>query len=307
VQLAFNDDFEDRAAGLTTHQADSRLSATIPEDGLYYLHLGDAQHRGGPAYGYRLHIDTHKPDFELRVVPSSINARAGTTVPITVHALRKNGFSGDITLALKNPPPSFTLSGGLVPAGQNAVRLTLTVPAESSDPQSLSLEGHAKIQDRDVIRPAVPADDMMQAFIYRHLVPANDLQVAVIGTPRRSTVGFVSKETVKIPVSGTAKVPANLPSRSFFGEIQVELSDPPGGIIIEDVTLGRWQGEIVLRCDDAAVQPDLQGNLIVNVFAAKTGEDSGKGKEQRKKRRILLSALPAIPFEIVAKQPPVVE
>ena len=31
----------------------------------------------------------------------------------------------------------------------------------------------------------------------------------------------------------------------------------------------------------------LKGNLIVNVFAEKTGDDSGKGKEQRKKRRIL--------------------
>jgi len=237
VQLAFNDDYEDRAAGLTTHHADSRLSATIPEDGLYYLHLGDAQHMGGDNYGYRLHVDTHKPDFELRVVPSSINARAGTTVPITVHALRKNDFSGDITLALKDPPAGFTLSGGLVAAGQDVVRLTLTVPPESSDPQSLSLEGLAKIQDRDVLRPAVPADDMMQAFIYRHLVPAKDLQVCVIGTPRRLKVGLVSKETVKIPVGGTAQVLTNLPSKSFFGEIQVELSDPPAEIAIEKVTL----------------------------------------------------------------------
>jgi hypothetical protein len=237
VQLAFNDDYEDRAAGLTTHHADSRLSATIPEDGLYYLHLGDAQHMGGDNYGYRLHIDTHKPDFELRVVPSSINARAGTTVPITVHALRKNDFSGDITLALKDPPAGFTLSGGLVAAGEHVVRLTLTVPPESSDPQSLSLEGLAKIQDRDVLRPAVPADDMMQAFIYRHLVPAKELQVCVIGTPRRLNVGLVSNETVKIPVGGTAQVLANLPSKSFFGEIQVELSDPPAGIAIEKVTL----------------------------------------------------------------------
>ncbi len=301
VQLAFNDDYEDRAAGLTTHHADSRLSATIPEDGLYYLHLGDAQQMGGDNYGYRLHIDTHQPDFELRVVPSSINARAGTTVPITVHALRKNDFSGDITLALKDPPAGFKLSGGLVAAGQDVVRLTLTVPPESSDPQRLSLEGLAKIQDRDVLRPAVPADDMMQAFIYRHLVPAKELQVCVIGTPRRLKVGLVSKETVKIPVGGTAQVLANLPSKSFFGEIQVELSDPPAGIAIEKVTLDQWQGEILLRSDAGTVQPGLKGNLIVNVFAAKTGEDSGKGKEQRKKRRILLNALPAIPFEIVTQ------
>jgi hypothetical protein len=54
----------------------------------------------------------------------------------------------------------------------------------------------------------------------------------------------------------------------------------------------------VFRSEADEVEPGLKGNLIVNVFAEKAGEDSGKGKEQRKKRRILLSALPAIPFEI---------
>lgn len=84
-----------------------------------------------------------------------------------------------------------------------------------------------------------------------------------------------------------------------FGTIQLELSDPPEGITIENVSLGRYRDEILLRGDAATVKPGLKGNLIVNVFAAKTRKDSGRGKEQRKKRRILLSALPAIPFEVV--------
>jgi hypothetical protein len=49
------------------------------------------------------------------------------------------------------------------------------------EPISLRLEGHAIIQGQKVVHPAVPAEDMMQAFIYRHLVPAKDLKVAVIG------------------------------------------------------------------------------------------------------------------------------
>ena len=103
-ELALNDDYEDKGAGLITHQADSWFSATLPADGTYYLHLSDAQHKGGPEYAYRLRIGPPRPDFELRVVPSSINARAGLTVPITVYAIRKRRFSGDITLALKDAP-----------------------------------------------------------------------------------------------------------------------------------------------------------------------------------------------------------
>ena len=77
-QLAFNDDHEDKACGLITHHADSWLRAVLPSAGTYYLHLYDAQNQGGPEYAYRLRISPPRPDFELRVVPSSINARAGT-------------------------------------------------------------------------------------------------------------------------------------------------------------------------------------------------------------------------------------
>ncbi len=78
-QLAFNDDHEDKGAGLNTHHADSWLRATLPANGTYYLHLGDTQHKGGAEYAYRLRISPPRPDFELRVVPSSINVRPGGT------------------------------------------------------------------------------------------------------------------------------------------------------------------------------------------------------------------------------------
>ena len=181
-QIAFNDDHEDKAAGLTTHHADSLLSATLPADGTYYLALGDAQHKGGPAYGYRLRISPPEPDFELRVVPSSVNVRAGATATLTVYALRKDGFSDEIALTLKDAPRGFTLSGGRVPAGQDQAKVSLKAPpTPTKEPLSLCVEGRAVIQGRQIVRAAVPADDMMQAFIYQHLVPAKDLKVTVIG------------------------------------------------------------------------------------------------------------------------------
>ena len=106
-QLAFNDDHEDKACGLITHHADSWLRAVLPSAGTYYLHLYDAQNQGGPEYAYRLRISPPRPDFDLRVVPSSINVRAGAAVPITVHALRRDGFNGPIDLELKDAPAGF--------------------------------------------------------------------------------------------------------------------------------------------------------------------------------------------------------
>ncbi|MHC4692345.1 MAG: PPC domain-containing protein [Planctomycetota bacterium] len=181
-KLVFNDDHEDKGAGLTTHHADSLLSTTLPTDGFYYIHIADAQTKGGDAYAYRLRISPPRPDFELRVVPSSINARGGASFPITVYALRKDGFTGDITVALKGAPKGFTLRGNRVPAGKDQVRLTLRFPpGPVKKALNLSLEGRAEIQGKEAVRPAVPADDMQQAFIYHHLVCAEDLKVAVIG------------------------------------------------------------------------------------------------------------------------------
>ncbi len=183
--MTANDDYEDKGAGLTTHHADSMLRTSLPNNGTYYLHIGDAQTKGGEAYGYRLRISPPRPDFELRVVPSSINARAGASVPLTVYALRKDGFSSDIKMTLKDAPKGFTLRGSRVPSQKDQVKLTLKVPPKPmKEPVSLRLEGRAKIQGREVVRPAVPADDRMQAFIYRHLVPAKDLKVAVIARPK---------------------------------------------------------------------------------------------------------------------------
>ena len=111
-ELAVNDDAEDKGAPLLTHQADSRLAFKLPANGAYYLHLGDAQGKGGADYAYRLRISRQQPDFALRVVPSSINARAGATVPLTVYALRRDGFAGDIALQLKDAPAGFRMEIG---------------------------------------------------------------------------------------------------------------------------------------------------------------------------------------------------
>ncbi|MCJ7730153.1 MAG: PPC domain-containing protein [Sedimentisphaerales bacterium] len=184
-QLAFNDDHEDKGSGLSTHHADSYLHATLPANGTYYIHLGDIQRKGGPEYAYRLRISPPHPDFELRIVPSSINVRAGASIPLTVYALRRDGFSNEIALVLKDAPAGFRLNGGRVPANQDQVRLTLTAPPTPlKESLNLCLEGRAMIQGQEVVHPAVPAEDMMQAFAYRHLVSVKDLKVAVIGGAR---------------------------------------------------------------------------------------------------------------------------
>jgi len=206
LQLAFNDDHEDKGAGLYTHFADSLLTATAPADGTYYLHLGDIQQKGGAEYAYRLRVSPPRPDFDLRIVPSVVNVAAGGTARVTIYALRKDGFSGDIALALKDAPKGYVLKGDRVPANQDKAEATLTVPpTPPAEPLSLTVEGRATAGGQPIVRQAVPAEDMMQAFAYRHLVVAKDLKVAVIkrgGAP--ASAKALGSQPVKVPAGGAS-------------------------------------------------------------------------------------------------------
>jgi hypothetical protein len=298
-QLAMNDDYEDKGAGLITHHADSLLTATLPADGTYYLRLADVQQHGGPEYGYRLRISGPRPDFDLRVVPSGISARAGTSVPLTIIALRRDGFSGEISVALKDAPQGFSLGGAQVPAGRDEVRATLTVPRSPSDrPVVLRLEGRATIEGREVRRPAVPADDMMQAFAYHHLVPAQELMVAIIERGGAAApLKLLEPGPVKLPAGGTASVRFSAPNAPVLRQAKLELNEPPDGISIRDVSFSQ-EGLTLLLGADAKVTPGLKGNLIINAFVERV-PPAAKGQPPNQKRRVLLRTLPAVPFEIV--------
>ncbi|HMJ90542.1 MAG TPA: hypothetical protein VK530_12050 [Candidatus Acidoferrum sp.] len=174
--LAFSDDREDLAAGENTHQADSWFMARLPTDGDFFVHIGDTAHQGGEEYGYRLRLSPLRPDFELRTTPSSIRIRTNATTAVTVFAQRRDGFTNSIKLALKNPPPGFSSAPIKIAAGQNSASLAIKgPPALTRGAVSLSIVGSAKIDEKEIIREAVPAEDRMQAFLWRHLVPARDL------------------------------------------------------------------------------------------------------------------------------------
>jgi hypothetical protein len=180
--LAFNDDWEDRSEGLLTHHADSRITTTIPPDGVLFVFVTETQQRGGADYRYGLRIGPLHPDFQLRVTPSAVSGRAGTTVPVTVHVLRREGFAGEVSLALIDSPPGFAVADVRIPAGRDSAQFGIRMPAAGRlEPYPLRIGGTATINGTEVTREAVPAEEMMQAFAFRHLVPCREFLVSVFG------------------------------------------------------------------------------------------------------------------------------
>lgn len=296
--LTMNDDFVDKGAGLVTHHADSRIEYTLPADGTYYLQLIDAQNTGSDTHAYRCVIGGPRPGYDLRVVPASINARAGDPVLVTVFALRRDGFNGDIDLLLKEGPKGIHLSGARVPAGQDKVRFTMVAPSDAeAKSYRLRFEGVAKIGGQEVRREAITADDMMQAFFYRHLVVYDATLLTIMARPGRGPEPNVvsAPNPLKIPAGGKAAIHVEVPGRSAKGTLlaDFELSEPAEGLSAGEVSHeGHNYVYEILAAE--TMKPGTAGNLIIEVHGARFVQAGEKPVRQG-----ILGVLPAIPFEVV--------
>jgi hypothetical protein len=290
-------------SGLLTHHADSYLRAKLPKDGVYRIHMADAQQQGGKAYAYRLSISPPRPDFSLRITPSTINVPIGRAVAVCVYAQRKDGFDGEIDVALVGAPPGFVLDGGRIPSGMDKVRMTLTalskVPRQTS---VLRLEGCAEIGGKQVVRPVAPAEDAMQAFLWRHLAPSQQLMVAVTGGRRNEPpVTLADSEPVRIPANGSVQVLIRVPKNPILPQVRLALNDAPDGVTLHDVTVVPEGLAFTLKADGGKVEAGLTDNLIIDAFAAPPPKKPGtKGPKQ--KGPTPLGVLPAVAFEVVAER-----
>lgn len=306
-ETATNDDCDDPSCGLLTHHADPRVTFKAASAGIYQFEVSDTQGKGSRAHAYRLTIAPPQPDFALRVTPSALNGRAGSLVSFTAHVVRHDGFSGPINLELANPLPGYGLLGATIPAGKDSVQLTLRLPNNAeTGVHAVSIVGRGKDGGTGIVRPAQPADDRMQAFFYRHLVPAAECLVCVTGRapnanrPQNALAALdrlrpLCAAGINVPAGGSATFRFPRPQGRNNPELVFSLTNPPTGItMVPKVQPGSV--ELVFSADAAKVKPGPLGNLIVDVSAPapKRPQAAPKGKAPLVK----VGTLPPIPCRI---------
>ncbi|MGQ9505935.1 MAG: PPC domain-containing protein [Thermogutta sp.] len=295
--VALNDDTEDKSAGMLTHYADSCVQAKLPRTGKYFIALTDAQHQGGLEFAYRLRISLPHPDFELRVVPSMPNAVTGAVIPVDVYAIRRDGFDGDIYLDLVDAPEGMRLSGNWIPSGQDHATITMSLPSSrETGIVKLTLVGKAVAGGKEIVRKAIAADDMMQAFYYHHLVPAGDWAVNVTSRSRYGVAWVIPPEkAMTIPIKDKAEI--RLPWIGSSGTtVRLELSNPPEGLSVADVVRDSSGVRVVLTVDKEKIKPGTKGNLVFQVY----NETQRRGliATSTQTVRSLAGWLPAVPFVV---------
>jgi hypothetical protein len=297
--MPMDDGFLHLGAGLVTHQADSYILQELPESGTYFIEIGDTQAKGGQDYAYRLRIAPGKPDFKLRMDPSGLQIAPGGTAVFTVRALRLEGFDGDITLAADELPEGFVMSHSQIPQGSDSTQITITAP-RNMDIAAINpkISGSAEIDGTPIRRTALPVDDQMQAFLYRHLVPAQDLVLTAVDAP--SPLSF---EAI-VPKSGIIELPlgeeVRIPLKGFvYTEkhgANISCDHPPPGLSVVKGWIGRKKdaapddaaakGQVILKADG----PLKPGDRATLVLAAVTKQ----GKQETR------YPAPAISVKVVA-------
>lgn len=266
TKIASNDDLKNAGEGFMTYHADSGLTCILPGDGDYMVMIADTQGRGGEEYAYRLRLGEPIPGFDLRVTPAALFIPQGGSAPAMIHVIRQDGFSGPIDLRLQGAS-GLTLDGARVPPGVDKVPVTVSATTKTSGRYSLRVSGAANDGAATIVREAVPAENLMQAFLYQHLLPFQEETAVVVpppvpfwvalNLPPDGVLTLIRGKETNVTVQATRGI-------GYSAGIRLDLVDAPKGMSFRNawVATNRETATVVIRAD-SNVATNLQGNLIM--------------------------------------------
>lgn len=275
--LAENDDASDRTGHPESRNeilcADSRIENwSAPADGRYILEVSDTQGRGGPRFTYSLLARASQPSFELELTTDRTVLAPGARGVIFVRSIRKDGFTGDIQLAIENLPPGVTAVCGKIPGPCQDGCILLS--ADSARPRAFSsirVLGIARIPDagkgaeKEIIVAARPYAELMRDGGARYLVPVHDHVVGTVDQLDIKAVRFSPSE-IKLKPGETKPIKVTIERRPGFDDA-VTLSVKSGqhvwiygnclpqGVTLDDSSLIRLSGN------------NLTGTLVLRAAA----------------------------------------
>lgn len=224
-----------------TATEDGAVQFTAPATASYRLAVRNQFRYSGPEYVYRLAIRQAAPDFRLVAVPqhpllntqntaglwTPVLRRGGTEV-LRVLAFRRDGFNGEIQVAVEGLPQGVTAQPAAIGPDQTAVGLVL-VAAEDAPPWSgeIRVVGRAQMLPPDPA--ATPTEEAAEA--------ADAAPVPALVEVAREARAGVGVWDAALQTSARARVAAKLMLAVLADDLAPFLVDA-GGAQIWDVTRG---------------------------------------------------------------------
>ena len=192
------------------YSKDSLLHFTTPVDGDYLVRLTDVRGLSGEDFSYRLTVHHPEPSYRLAVSPRNPNVPAGGRIPLTITAIRMDGFDGPIPVSVKNLPPGLHATDATILPGD--VRTTILL---SADPD-------AKLAS------AAPLllNDTHDKLSLISVIPRADVEMTAV------------TKAITLEPGGTADVEVAIRrNNGFGGRVPVEVRNLPPGVEVADTGL----------------------------------------------------------------------
>jgi hypothetical protein len=182
-----------------------------PADGTYAIEIRDLLQRGGPEFVYFLKITRAEPRFELTLDTDKTELSPGTSGVVFVNTVRRNGFEGDISLAVDGLPQGVTAFCGRIPAGRRDGCVILTAAANTKPlMDNIVVRGSATQKRADggsatLTAVALPMEEIYLPGGGRGHMPVESHAVAV-GEPRDLRSVKLSTDSISLKPGSTARV-----------------------------------------------------------------------------------------------------
>jgi hypothetical protein len=154
--------------------ADSLVENWIaPADGQYVIEIRDLHLRGGQPFVYALQVVASEPYFNLFADTDKTPISPGTTGVVYVRAERKNGFDGEIELAVSGLPAGITAHCGRILAGKAQDGCIIFEVAENATPSVVPIKitgrAHRGEADAQAKETATTTSLSADAVIYQEI------------------------------------------------------------------------------------------------------------------------------------------
>ena len=256
---------------------------SVPADGQYTLEVRDLHLRGGAAFVYAIEATPAEPMFLLYADTDKTPIAAGTTGVLYVRAEKKNGFEGEIQLAVSGLPEGIKAHCGRIQTGKSLDGCIVFEAADGAKPHMTPIEisGTAVVQDedKDVQLKSVASvyQEIYQPGGGRGHWPVGN-HVVCVNSPGDLRKVNVSADHVTLAPGQSATIDVELVrAEGFDKNVTLEMtyshlntvygSSLPEGVTIDAtasntlLTSGATKGKLVLKADAKA--PPVENQQVV--------------------------------------------
>ena len=247
---------------------------TAPADGKFVIELRDLHQRGGPEYVYHLQVTKSEPYFTLDIDSDKTLLSPGTAGVIFARVYRKNGFAGEVQLAVEGLPPGVTASCGRILASGNDGCIVLQAAADAPrSAANVQITGSASLPAADASQPprqltavALPLQEIYMPGGGRSHFPV-DMHTVSVGDMMDLKSVKLSTNAVTLKPGGSQKIDVTIERREGFkGNVTLDviyqhLGSIYGNSLPPGVTIDEKQSQTLLSGEQS------QGYLTLSAAA----------------------------------------